>query len=118
MFGAEALILFVGDVVPLNERDTGLTFKHSIEAKAYKTPDAFHHLATGKSLIYTWFREAIDDAKKINRNPLLIFKWNNTPHFCGTYSLPEKIVTLDYEDLHIEIGLLDDILKHQEFWYE
>ena len=31
MFGEDALKLFVGDVVPVNERDTGLRFNFSIE---------------------------------------------------------------------------------------
>lgn len=81
MFGEDALKLFVGDVVPVNEKEAGVVFKHSIECKFYKTPDSFTSLVSGTANVFKWMQESIDDAVKVNRNPLLIFKWNQTPIF-------------------------------------
>jgi len=117
LFGEDALKLFVGDVVPTNERDTSLIFRHCIECKSYKTADSLPLLIGGSSNVYKWMQEAADDAIKVNKNPLLIFKWNHSPVLIATYSLPTKIVTLDHNGRHIEIGLLDETFAHLDFWY-
>lgn len=118
MFGADATKLFVGDVVCLNERDTGIEFLHSVECKSYKTPDSFPSLLNGKANIYKWFEESKIDAEKTNKNPILIFKWNNTPIFiaindeCVLPSNINKIVLTN----GIQICLLDDLILHLDFW--
>lgn len=124
MFGEDALKLFVGDVVPVNEKEAGVTFKHSIECKFYKTPDNFPALVSGKANIFTWMKEAIDDAVKVNRNPLLIFKWNTTPVFVAQIANPKytnrvcKISLVSQSGMHLQISYLDDLLKVPEFWFD
>lgn len=81
MFGEEALAIFVADVVPINEKKEGRKFLHSVECKFYKTPDSFTQLAAGTANIFKWFQESVEDALKTDKNPVLIFKWNNTPIF-------------------------------------
>jgi hypothetical protein len=83
MFGADALKLFVGDVVPTNERDSNLTFLWSVETKFYKTQDNFTSLASGSANLYKWFKESQEDAKKIDKRPMLVFKWNHTSIFAS-----------------------------------
>ena len=41
MFGEEAMKIFVGDVVPTNEKDTNTIFYWSIECKSYAKSDSF-----------------------------------------------------------------------------
>lgn len=140
MFGEDALKLFVGDVVPVNEKDTNLTFKYSVEAKFYKTPDNFTALASGSANVYKWFEESVTDAAKIGKIPMLVFKWNHTPVFVAiektsnilahpetfelvdrhtmqpAYVLPIKPKFELVQDRHLQIFLLDDLLQHKSFW--
>lgn len=88
MFGADALKLFVGDVTPVNETEAQVRFKFCVETKFYKTPDTFNQLLSGSANIYKWMEEIIIDAAKIDKIPILIFKWNNTP----IYAIDRKSV--------------------------
>lgn len=128
MFGEEALKIFVGDVVPVNEKQENVIFLHSVECKFYKSQDTFTGLASGSANIFKWFAESEEDAKKIGKNPMLIFKWNHTATFVAvdnrawapklakpqfsiiTYS-PDASKTLD-------IYLLEELLKTPDFWYK
>jgi hypothetical protein len=132
MFGEEALKLFVGDVVPVNEKEAGVTWLHSLECKFYKTQDPFTSLVSGTANIYKWMEESVTDAVKINKTPLIVFKWNNTPIFVG-------IRTSDLSDINLErelrkenavvpkftvsnekgsiaIFYLDDLITVSSFW--
>lgn len=124
MFGADAMKLFVADVVPTNERDAGYNFLWSIESKSYKTIDNFNHLVSGTSKIFGWFEESVVDSAKVGKKPMLIFKWNNTP----TYLAVEKddglpwaprltIQNIDHGK-QLAIYLFDDMLKEPKFWME
>lgn len=125
LFGEDALKLFVGDVVPTNERDTGLTFNFSVECKFYKTPDGFASLVSGTANIFKWMDEAIEDAKKVNKIPLLIFKWNHTPIYvamlrsnmgCVNQEMAPSLSLSGKNGLLIDVHLLDDLLPAKGFW--
>lgn len=119
MFGEDALKLFVGDVVPVNERDTGLNFKFSVETKFYKTPDSFTALASGNANVYKWFEESVNDAGKIGKIPMLVFKWNRTDTFVIVEKSGDVPVAPLFElvkDRHLQVFLLDDLLSHPTFW--
>lgn len=121
MFGEDALKLFVGDVVPANEKSTGVEFLFSIEAKFYKTPDSFAALAAGTANLFGWMQEAITDAAKINRIPMLIFKWNNTAIYAACLSedkIPGHKVRIVNTKSSIDIFLLDDLLKTPQVWFK
>lgn len=132
MFGEDALKIFVGDVVPVNEKKEGIRFKHSIECKFYAEQDSFTSLVANTANVFKWFGEAVDDAVKVDKSPMLIFKWNRTPSFVAVDTLDER---LDYRILtsrgikpqltlltsvtirSIDIYYLDDLLTVPEFWY-
>jgi hypothetical protein len=135
MFGADALKIFVGDVVPVNERQEGVTFKHSIECKFYATQDPFTSLVSGSSNVFKWFKEAVDDASKVDKSPMLIWKWNHTPIFVAVDTMEGKtdytvltsrgikprLTLLQYGEegarcYSLDIYYLDDLLKVPEFW--
>ena len=123
MFGEEALKLFVGDVVPVNEKQAlqpGKHFRFSIECKSYKTPDGFTSLVAGTANIFKWMQEAADDAVKIDRTPLLIMKWNNTPIFCVAYQKDTHGIgaslNICKDGTMLDIFYLDDLLNNKEFW--
>lgn len=130
LFGEDALKIFVGDVVPVNTKDVGIDFIFSIETKFYAKQDTFTSLAAGTANIFSWYREAVEDAKKIGRVPMLIWKWNHTPIFAAVdcsaqvdqlltakrhQVLPK--LTLISGDLTLDIFYLEDLLKVPQFWY-
>lgn len=136
MFGEDALKIFVGDVVPVNERQEGLRFHHSIECKFYASQDPFTTLASGTANLFKWFAEAVDDAKKVDRQPMLIWKWNHTPIFVGVDTMDGKanytaltaltdrgikprltLLTYGSSRSSVDIYYLDDLLSVPEFWY-
>lgn len=131
MFGEDALKIFVGDVVPVNERQEGVKFLHSVECKFYATCDNFTSLASGKANVFKWFNEAVADAAKIDKNPMLIFKWNHTPIFVATNvwnddnlgTIARKIdpcftiLTYGENKQSLDIYELDKLLTVPEFWF-
>lgn len=120
MFGEDALKLFVGDVVPANEGSVGKSFLYSVECKFYKTPDGFTGLVSGTANVFKWMQEAITDAVKINRIPMLICKWNNTPIYVGclTGQIDSKPnLTIIQDGVSIDIFYLDELLKFPHLWF-
>lgn len=114
----EALRLFVGDVVPTNEGENGITFNFSVETKFYKTVPTMKQLFDDTCLIYGWMQEAITDAAKLEVLPIVIFKFNNTPIFTATpeyITIPEGVNRLTIKT-GINICLLDDLIQYQDFW--
>lgn len=123
MFGNEALKLFVGDVVPVNEQQERLRFRFSVETKFYATQDHFTALTSGNALIYGWFEESVADAGKINKNPMLIFKWNHTPTFVAVETGEETLTTVKPSlvigrpnSRTLAIYKLEDLLTDPSFW--
>lgn len=120
MFGEDALKLFVADVVATNEKDSGLTFKHSIECKSYAKSDSFETMVAGNANIFKWFQESVTDAAKIDKNPLLIFKWNHTPiYVIGLFSsMPQNPrIVLSQNDVTLSVFYFDDLITTPDFWY-
>jgi hypothetical protein len=123
MFGQDALKLFVGDIVPSNEKDTlnGESFAWSIEAKFYKTPDSMTSIISGTANFFGWFNESRVDAVKIERKPLLIFKWNNTAIYVAALvdDIPEGFtpsVTISRDGLSYGIFFFEELLAYRNFW--
>jgi hypothetical protein len=85
-YSDDAKALFIGDVVPTNEadviRDLGWKLKFTLECKFYKTADNIEHLLSNTK-IRRWFEQACTDAIKINKEPMLIFKFNHTEIFAA-----------------------------------
>lgn len=116
-FSKEALRLFIGDVVPLNEAECNMKFRFVIEAKAYKDSDKVHHLLDKTSTIYKWMDEARADAAKLSLEPMLIFKWNNTPRMVCVEKhviFPSYVNYVSLID-GSKLAVLDDI-KDLNFW--
>ena len=137
MFGEDALKIFVGDVVPVNERQEGVRFNHSIECKFYATQDPFTSMVAGTANVFKWFKEAVDDASKIDKSPMLIFKWNHTPIFVAIDTMDSKsdytiltrsgvkprLTLLEYGEegsrcYSLDIYYLTDLLPVKDFWYQ
>ena len=122
MFGEDAMKLFVGDVVPTNEKDAKQIFYWSIECKSYAKSDSFETMVAGNSNIFKWFEESVVDAAKTNKQPILIFKWNHTPiyvavksKFADKWPVKERM-TLTQGDRSLDIFYLDDLLSVPSFW--
>lgn len=119
LLGEDALKIFVGDVVPVNERQQNVRFHFSIECKFYATQDHFTSLVAGSANVFKWFDEAVVDAAKIDKRPMLIFKWNHTPNFVAisgpTAVQPALTISNSTHTLHIYE--LDALLTDQAFWF-
>jgi hypothetical protein len=134
-YSNDARALFVGDVVPTNEgdvhRDHGWRLKFTLECKFYKTPDNIEHLLYNTK-IRRWFEQACTDAAKIEKQPLLIFKFNHTEIFAAvntdtigfvpTTITKKMVLTYDAEgDLprrSITIFYLKEALLDLPWWKE
>lgn len=119
MFGEDAKKLFIGDVVPTNERDIKQEFLLSVECKSYKESDSFETMVAGNSTIFAWMKESIIDADKTGKNPIIIFKWNRTSTYVGVLrdkSPGNPRLTLEQGDLRIDIFYLDELLQNRSFW--
>lgn len=120
MFGEDALKIFVGDVVPVNEKQIGQKFLVSCECKFYSTQDHFTSIMSGTGLIFKWMKESEDDATKVDKRPILIFKWNHTPIFVACASdMPSdciKMIIPRKDQPSIQVGLLEEVLKYKDFW--
>lgn len=127
MLGEDALKIFVGDVVPVNERKEGLTFKYVIECKSYATTDNFTSLVSGSANIFKWYEEVIIDAAKVNKKPLLICKWNHTPIYVISDTFEDmpgikpSLSLLRYVEngkgQSLDVFLFDNVITHPAFWY-
>ena len=117
MFSKQTLEHYVGDVVPSNEEEAGVKFRFVIETKAYKTPDSFESLFTGKHSVYGWLDEVDVDKVKVDKEGIVIMKWNNTPYYASVrphIELPCKHMTLPSGD---KVCHLSELLKHTNFWF-
>lgn len=117
MFSKEAMSLFVGDVVPTNEAEVGKLFRFSVECKSYGDAERMDSLLKGNSSIYLWVNEAIDDAKKLKKDAVAIFKWKQTPIYAAfpkhiNLPIEKKLILLN----GVQLCYLDDILGLQQFW--
>lgn len=126
MFGQDAMNIFVGDVVCINQSEVGKTFLHSVECKFYKDADNFESFVSGSANLYKWMKESMVDAAKTNKYPILIFKWNRTSNYLAILEKDRQVllpnntpnVVISHKDLQISVFYLEDILKIKEFWFK
>lgn len=121
LYSDDTLNIFVGDVVCVNESDFGLTFRVNVECKSYKSSDSLSSLISGSSKVFDWLKESEIDAAKTNKVAVVIFKFNRTQTFVASTELPDdcvKIILKREDGDPIKIGLLDDVLKIRDFWFE
>ncbi len=117
-YSEEICKIFIGDVTCINNGIDNINFRFCIECKSYKTREDIVAIINGKSSIYKWMDESRIDAAKANLQPLLIFKYNNTPIYaCIDKSeiLPDglssiKLINGDY------VVLFDDLIQITSFW--
>lgn len=118
VMGADAIKLFNTDVVPVNEKEAGYTFRFSCECKFYATPDNFTSLAAGSANLFKWFEESVVDSEKVKRRPMLIFKWNRTPIYVAVDAVdmvkPPLLQLI--QNRHLAIYELDELLTCTDFW--
>ena len=102
----------------------GWSWRFTIECKSYKTVDNLQQLLEN-SKILAWFDQATDDAAKLNKEPMLIFKFNHTDIFVALDSktnIPidnfENIITITTKTKprSFRIVKLNDLLKDIDWW--
>ena len=114
--------LFIGDVVCINENDQEKDFRFNIECKFYKTPETLDNfLGVVNSNLPKWYEESIIDAKKINKDPLLIVKWNRSSIYCiinRDYFLPSNLDFVQISKFKLNVFLLKDALLDKNWWFK
>lgn len=124
MMGVDTQKLFNADVVPVNETQVGFDFRYSIECKSYATADNFTSMVSGTANVYKWFEESVVDSAKIDRQPVLIFKWNNTPTFVAVLARTMEGMVTPNLTIHrqgfkdLDIYELEELLKFPNFWVQ
>lgn len=117
LYSNEVMELFVSDIVCSNEKEINKKFRFVVESKAYKDADKLETLLNGKSKIYSWIEQVKIDSQKVNKDWIVIFKFNNTPYYCAVnkeIELPvTKILTLPTGD---QLVYLTELLNFPEFW--
>jgi hypothetical protein len=108
---------FVGDVFCSN--DNANVFRFCIESKSYKDVDSLEHLFRS-SKIYDWLTEVDVDRVKIDKDGIVIFKFNRTPHFAAVRSYIEFPNGVNYLTLvdGSKVCHLADLLPHRDFWFK
>jgi hypothetical protein len=122
MFGADAMKLFVADVVATNEKEAGVEFRYSVECKSYQKSDSLEAHVSGTANIFKWMQESVVDAAKTGKLPMLICKWNHTPVYVCVlskdvyqFNVRPKMV-LNAQDQSIDVYYFDDLAGNSLFW--
>ena len=90
------------------------TFEYCIECKFYEKLD-FNSLITAKSNdIFKFWDQTTSQAKKMNKKPLLIFKWNRSKEFIAWDDklILETQLEVKAFKYNFKIGLLKDWLNN------
>lgn len=112
----EQKLIFCGDLrVPMS-------FKFTIEHKFYKEA-SFWDLFNKSSNLFTWYEQSETDAAKVNKEPLLIVKYNNKKRiaFVNMKYLIENKCSIKPVFIHNNKGCfwLEDLLSLQDdFFFE
>jgi hypothetical protein len=116
LFSVSALNLFVGDVMATNEDECDVRFRFVIECKAYRDEEKLSALLSGKSKIYEWLGEVDIDKVKVDKEGIVIFKFNNGKPYVAVNAdvkLPVNFITLIDG---CKVCLFEDLLKHRDWW--
>jgi len=126
-YAAEVRPMMLGDVVSTNEMDILKKFqdverlRFVIECKFYRDQPTLSKFLSNTTLINNWFQESVIDAAKIDRQPILIFKFNHTKIFVA-FNVdpppgeiqPGDTGIMTWSGFHIME--LDRMLKYPEWW--
>jgi hypothetical protein len=88
-----------GDIMSIDPAGEFLTNKFVIECKSYKTYDLEKFLFQDKGLIQEWWNQVVGDSLKADKDPMLIFKKNNSPIIILLYD--EYLTDIDEFELNI-----------------
>jgi len=88
-------------------------FPFAVEVKCYKQISLYSLMTkpdvTSKPLLEQFWDQAIDQANKAQRQPILIFKEDRKPFFCGIYA------DLLYKIIEVMPEQTEDVLNHVIF---
>ena len=107
-----------GDLYVPNEKNL-----FCIEVKSYKDDPINSKTVFNKSEIKKWWEQAVRQGKQVDREPMLIYKFNRSkPYVCvrfeDFFDLPDQIpcmVLTDGPDFNIVITELANIINYVEF---
>ena len=103
-----------GDIFPPKHLHV---WPYSLEVKHYKELE-FKNLLTAKSNdIYSFWKQAVEQAKKMEAEPLLIFRWNRSKDYIvwNTSFNCKKQMEITAFNYNFKIALLEDwLLENKE----
>lgn len=125
-----------GDLHSVREESKAFFDVFSLELKNYKELDFFQLFKTGKTpfIIETWWKQALNDATRANKEPILIIKINRKPELIifDAYKFPLIVVkylewkkdipseeakgmTIKLTEHHVVVLPLDTFLEDTKF---
>ena len=118
-FSSKMLSAFVGDLFVANEDDVFQSeqwkFKFSIECKFYAESDNFSALFKNPKIL-TWWTQALTDSAKVNKEPLLICKFNHTPIFIGFKCESPTTISRIIQINDLKLCLFDEAILDSNWW--
>lgn len=106
---------FVGDVFCSNDEFN--QFRFCIESKSYKDVDSLEHLFSSSN-IYKWLIEVDIDSVKLDKDGIVLFKFNRTPYYAAvrpSIELPQGVQFITLTD-GSKVCHMNDLLPHRDFW--
>ncbi len=117
--------LFIGDVVCTNDSETNEIFRFNVECKFYKTPETLDNfLGETNSNLPKWYEESIVDSQKVNKDPILIVKWNRSSVYCiikenFINDLPSTVSSYVFlQKFNLKIFLFKEAIKDKKWWFK
>jgi Holliday junction resolvase len=101
-----------GDLYVPNEKNV-----FCVEVKHYKDDQLTSKILTSKNpIIIDWWEQTIRESSQVNREPLLVFKYDRSKWFACTtiaHADPDftNTITIDYGKHCFHVVLLEDFLK-------
>lgn len=102
-----------GDLYVPNEKNL-----YVVEVKHYKLSHINHLLVSGKNhQLCAWMHQAIRQGIQVNKKPILIFKHDRSPIYCGFTDMPEfeqPYILISRENIEFYVSLLSDYISYNK----
>lgn len=98
----------------------GKNIRYCVEVKHYAEDQLTSSVLTAKSPVFmSWWEQAEQQAQSVNKEPLLIFKYDRSKLFCAqSYIVPGDGYRSIWLNQKIFISLLEDWLEHERPEFE
>lgn len=91
--------------------------RFAIEVKHYKEDQFTSKILTGENpMLIQWWEQTVREAVEVDKEPLLVFKYDRSKFFVGFENTPTKHYNYTYVNINgysFHVSLLNDWIKHE-----